>query len=60
MQPASPPDDKPVAAGNLQPVLDGLRTDMRKAARDTLNFEEVASSVNEVKRLKPARSPIGR
>ena len=37
--------------GNLQAVLDGLRTDMRKAA-ENLEFEEAARLRDEVKRLE--------
>ncbi len=37
--------------GNLQTVLDGLRTDMRKAA-ENLEFEEAARLRDEVKRLE--------
>ena len=43
-------DDKPVGA-NLKAVLDGLRTDMRKAA-ENLEFEEAARLRDEVKRLE--------
>ena len=42
--------DKPAGA-NLQAVLDGLRTDMRKAA-ENLEFEEAARLRDEVKRLE--------
>lgn len=43
--------DKPMAGANLQAVLDGLRTDMRKAA-ENLEFEEAARLRDEVKRLE--------
>ena len=43
--------DKPLHGGNLQAVLDGLRTDMRKAA-ENLEFEEAARLRDEVKRLE--------
>ncbi|MFG6501059.1 excinuclease ABC subunit UvrB [Sulfitobacter sp. 1A13191] len=43
--------DNPMAGGNLQAVLDGLRTDMRKAA-ENLEFEEAARLRDEVKRLE--------
>ena len=43
--------DKPQAGQNLQAVLDGLRTDMRKAA-ENLEFEEAARLRDEVKRLE--------
>jgi len=43
--------DKGMAGGNLQTVLDGLRTDMRKAA-ENLEFEEAARLRDEVKRLE--------
>ena len=43
--------DKPLAGANLQAVLDGLRTDMRKAA-ENLEFEEAARLRDEVKRLE--------
>ena len=43
--------DKSMAGGNLQTVLDGLRTDMRKAA-ENLEFEEAARLRDEVKRLE--------
>jgi excinuclease ABC subunit B len=43
--------DKPMASANLQTVLDGLRTDMRKAA-ENLEFEEAARLRDEVKRLE--------
>ena len=43
--------DDPLAGGNLQTVLEGLRTDMRKAA-ENLEFEEAARLRDEVKRLE--------
>ena len=43
--------DTPQAGANLQAVLDGLRTDMRKAA-ENLEFEEAARLRDEVKRLE--------
>ena len=43
--------DNPLAGGNLKTVLDGLRTDMRKAA-ENLEFEEAARLRDEVKRLE--------
>jgi len=43
--------DKALAGGNLQAVLDGLRTDMRKAA-ENLEFEEAARLRDEIKRLE--------
>jgi excinuclease ABC subunit B len=43
--------DKGMAGGNLQTVLEGLRTDMRKAA-ENLEFEEAARLRDEIKRLE--------
>ncbi len=43
--------DKPMAGANLKAVLDGLRSDMRKAA-ENLEFEEAARLRDEVKRLE--------
>jgi excinuclease ABC subunit B len=43
--------DKPMHGGNLQAHLDGLRSDMRKAA-ENLDFEEAARLRDEVKRLE--------
>ena len=43
--------DKPLVGANLQTVLEGLRTDMRKAA-ENLEFEEAARLRDEVKRLE--------
>ena len=43
--------DNPLAGGNLQTVLEGLRTDMRKAA-ENLDFEEAEKLRDEVKRLE--------
>lgn len=43
--------DKGMSGANLQTVLDGLRTDMRKAA-ENLEFEEAARLRDELKRLE--------
>ena len=43
--------DKPMVGANLQAHLDGLRTQMRKAA-ENLEFEEAARLRDEVKRLE--------
>ncbi len=43
--------DKPLHGANLQAVLEGLRTDMRKAA-ENLEFEEAARLRDEVRRLE--------
>ena len=43
--------DKPLHGGNLQAHLDGLRTEMRKAA-ENLEFEEAARLRDEIKRLE--------
>jgi len=43
--------DKKHQGSNLQAVLDGLRTDMRKAA-ENLEFEEAARLRDEIKRLE--------
>jgi len=43
--------DKPLHGANLAAVLDGLRTDMRKAA-ENLEFEEAARLRDEIKRLE--------
>ncbi len=43
--------DQGLAGSNLQAVLDGLRTDMRKAA-ENLEFEEAARLRDEIKRLE--------
>ena len=43
--------DAPIAGGNLQAHLDGLRDQMRKAA-ENLEFEEAARLRDEVKRLE--------
>ena len=43
--------EKPLHGANLEAVLDGLRTDMRKAA-ENLEFEEAARLRDEVKRLE--------
>ena len=45
------------AGGNLQTVLEGLRTDMRKAA-ENLEFEEAARLRDEVKRLETVEMTI--
>ena len=49
--------DKPLVGANLQAVLDGLRTDMRKAA-ENLEFEEAARLRDEVKRLETVELTI--
>ena len=49
--------DKPLAGANLKAVLDGLRTDMRKAA-ENLEFEEAARLRDEVKRLETVELTI--
>ena len=43
--------DKPLNGGNLEKVLEGMRTDMRKAA-ENLEFEEAARLRDEIKRLE--------
>ncbi len=43
--------DKPLHGANLEKVLEGMRTDMRKAA-ENLEFEEAARLRDEVKRLE--------
>ena len=43
--------EKPLIGANLQSVLDGLRSDMRKAA-ENLEFEEAARLRDEIKRLE--------
>ena len=43
--------DNPLHGGNLEAVLDGMRTEMRKAA-ENLEFEEAARLRDEVKRLE--------
>ena len=43
--------EKPLHGANLEAVLNGLRTDMRKAA-ENLEFEEAARLRDEVKRLE--------
>ncbi|MGR3320756.1 MAG: excinuclease ABC subunit UvrB [Pseudooceanicola sp.] len=43
--------EKPMVGANLQAHLDGLRTDMRKAA-ENLEFEEAARLRDEIKRLE--------
>ena len=42
---------KPLAGANLQTVLEGMRTDMRKAA-ENLEFEEAAKLRDEIQRLE--------
>ena len=42
---------KPMAGANLQTVLEGMRTDMRKAA-ENLEFEEAAKLRDEIQRLE--------
>ena len=49
--------DKPMAGANLAAVLEGLRTDMRKAA-ENLEFEEAARLRDEVKRLETVELTI--
>ncbi|NCO85545.1 MAG: excinuclease ABC subunit UvrB [Rhodobacterales bacterium] len=49
--------DKPLAGANLKAVLDGLRTDMRKAA-ENLEFEEAARLRDEVRRLETVELTI--
>jgi excinuclease ABC subunit B len=49
--------EKPLAGANLKAVLDGLRTDMRKAA-ENLEFEEAARLRDEVKRLETVELTI--
>ena len=49
--------DKTMAGANLAAVLDGLRTDMRKAA-ENLEFEEAARLRDEVKRLETVELTI--
>jgi len=49
--------DKRHAGGNIQTVLEGLRTDMRKAA-ENLEFEEAARLRDEVKRLEAVELTI--
>jgi excinuclease ABC subunit B len=48
---------KPLVGANLQAVLEGLRTDMRKAA-ENLEFEEAARLRDEVKRLETVQLTI--
>ncbi len=43
--------EKPMAGANLQTVLEGMRTDMRKAA-ENLEFEEAAKLRDEIQRLE--------
>ena len=49
--------DKGFAGGNIQTVLEGMRTDMRKAA-ENLEFEEAARLRDEVKRLEAVELTI--
>lgn len=49
--------DKGMAGDNIQTVLEGLRTDMRKAA-ENLEFEEAARLRDEVKRLEAVELTI--
>ncbi|WP_108482769.1 excinuclease ABC subunit UvrB [Oceaniglobus ichthyenteri] len=56
--------DKGLSGSNLKAVLDGLRTDMRKAA-ENLEFEEAARLRDELKRLEAvdltiANDPLAR
>jgi excinuclease ABC subunit B len=50
--------DKPMVGANLQAHLDGLRSDMRKAA-ENLEFEEAARLRDEVKRLEAVDLAVG-
>ena len=50
--------DKPMVGANLQAHLDGLRTDMRRAA-ENLEFEEAARLRDEVKRLEAVDLAVG-
>ncbi|MBS9718447.1 excinuclease ABC subunit UvrB [Pseudohalocynthiibacter aestuariivivens] len=49
--------EKPMVGANLQAHLDGLRTEMRKAA-ENLEFEEAARIRDEVKRLEAVELAI--
>ncbi|MGB0798283.1 MAG: helicase-related protein, partial [Planktomarina sp.] len=49
--------DPAMSGGNIQTVLEGLRTDMRKAA-ENLEFEEAARLRDEVKRLETVELTI--
>ena len=49
--------DKGMAGGNIQTVLEGLRSDMRKAA-ENLEFEEAARLRDEVQRLEAVELTI--
>jgi excinuclease ABC subunit B len=49
--------DKPLVGANLAAHLDGLRTQMRKAA-ENLEFEEAARLRDEVKRLEAVELAI--
>ena len=50
--------DKPMVGANLQAHLDGLRTEMRRAA-ENLEFEEAARLRDEVKRLEAVDLAVG-
>ena len=50
--------DKPLVGANLQAHLDGLRTEMRRAA-ENLEFEEAARLRDEVKRLEAVDLAVG-
>ncbi|MBE0413468.1 excinuclease ABC subunit UvrB [Yoonia sp.] len=49
--------DKGRAGGNIQTVIEGIRTDMRKAA-ENLEFEEAARLRDELKRLEAVEMAI--
>ena len=49
--------DKGRAGGNIKTVIDGIRTDMRKAA-ENLEFEEAARMRDELKRLEAVELAI--
>lgn len=49
--------DKGLGGGNIKTVLEGMRTDMRKAA-ENLEFEEAARLRDEVKRLEAVELTI--
>ncbi|MFT5064643.1 MAG: excinuclease ABC subunit B [Yoonia sp.] len=49
--------DKGLSGGNIKTVLEGMRTDMRKAA-ENLEFEEAARLRDEVKRLEAVELTI--
>ena len=50
--------DEPLVGANLQAHLDGLRTEMRRAA-ENLEFEEAARLRDEVKRLEAVDLAVG-